>query len=225
MLLRTFIYVSSGGSIAQLFVSGAGDRPSLPVAYARLAASGLRTEPEEVKRSGLGLREWVGLGVLALALGIGAFFYSLNPGDSNAKPREQATPTPTQPPHPIEGESQWAVTFLENGDPERIIGQGSLPKLDLTYPGAPFLDVADDKWRLLALTTFEGAAGEYQAQITYEGEIGVVINNEPVTISPAKGKGTILLAITKEEGKPLPIRLSLADTGGPAVLKWQLIKR
>ena len=41
----------------------------------------------------------------------------------------------------------------------------------------------------------------------------------------AKGKGTILLAITKEEGKPLPIRLSLADTGGPAVLKWQLIKR
>ena len=83
----------------------------------------------------------------------------------------------------------------------------------------------DDKWRLLALTTFEGATGEYQAQITYEGEIGVVINNEPVSISPAKGKGTILLAITKEEGKPLPIRLSLADTGGPAVLKWQLIKR
>ncbi len=178
-----------------------------------------------MQRFGLGVRELVGLGVLACALAIGAFFYSLNPGDSNAKPREQPTPTPTQPPHPIEGESQWAVTFLEQSDPERIVGQGSLGKLDLTYPGPPFLDVPDDNWRVLAVTQFEGAAGEYQAAITYEGEIGVVINNEPVSISPSKGKGTLLLAITKEEGKPLPIRLSLADTGGPAVLKWQLIKR
>lgn len=176
-------------------------------------------------RPGLGLREWVGLGVLGLALGIGAFFYSLNPGDSNAKPRELPTPTATQPPHPIEGEAQWAVTFLENGSPERVVGQASLPKIDFSYPGAPFPDVADDKWRLLAVTTFEGAAGEYQAQVTYEGEIGVVINNEPVTISPAKGKGIIMLALKKEEGKPLPIRLTLADTGGPAVLKWQLSRR
>ncbi len=52
-----------------------------------------------------------------------------------------------------------------------------------------------------------------------------MINNEPVTISPSRGKGTLLLAITKEEGKSLPIRLSLADSGGPAILKWQLIKR
>ena len=178
-----------------------------------------------MQRFGLGLREWVGLGVLACALAIGGFFYSLNPGDSNAKPRELPTPTATQPPHPIEGESDWAVTFLENGEPERIIGQGKLPKIDLDYPGPPFLDVPDDKWRVLAVTQFDGAAGEYQAAITYEGEIGVVINNEPVSITPSRGKGTLLLAITKEEGKPLPIRLSLADTGGSAVLKWQLIKR
>ena len=175
--------------------------------------------------SGLGLREWVGLGVLGLALAIGAFFYSLNPGDSNARPRQQPTPTATQPPHPIDGESQWAVTFLESGDPERVIGQASVPKIDFSYPGAPFLDVADDRWRMLAVTIFEGAPGNYLAEVTYEGEIGVVINNEPVTITPAKGKGSILLPLTKEEGKPLPIRLSLTDTGGPAVLKWQLAKR
>ncbi|MEP7216822.1 MAG: hypothetical protein ABI782_11260 [Anaerolineaceae bacterium] len=178
-----------------------------------------------MQRSGLGFREWVGLGVLACALAIGAFFYSSNPGDSNVKPRELPTPTPTQPPHPIDGETQWTVTFLQGGSPERVIGQGNLPNIDFEYPGSPFLDVPDDQWRLLAITQFEGAPGEYHAQVTYEGEIGVVINNEPVTISPAKGKGTLLLALTKEEGKPLPIRLSLADSGGPAILKWQLIKR
>ncbi len=178
-----------------------------------------------MQRFGLGIREWVGLGVLACGLAIGGLFYSLNPGDSNAKPRELPTPTPTQPPHAIEGETQWAVTFLERGDPERVVGQGSLGKLDLTYPGPPFLDVPDDKWRVLAVTQFEGAAGEYQATITFEGEIGVVINNEPVSITPTTGKGTVVLTITKEAGKPLPIRLTLADTGGPAVLKWQLSKR
>ena len=178
-----------------------------------------------VMTSVLGVREWVALGVLAVALGIGALFYAADGGDASIAPRTPVPPTPAPAPHAIAGESPWTVTFLAAGEPETVIGQSRVAALDFEYPGAPFLDVKDDAWRILAVTTFDGPAGHYDAVLTYEGEVSVRFDETEVQVSPAKGKGSLYLPIEKEEGKPVLIRVSVRDAGGPLVLKWQLAKR
>src|SRR5262245_40087717 len=112
---------------------------------------------------GVGVREWVALGVLAFGLVLGALFF--NPlstngsGDGNGPSPVQLAPTftptvePTATPVPPtvldEPKGSWFVRWFETTSTggEIRVGQGFVDSVALDVPGRPFPDTPADGWR------------------------------------------------------------------------------
>src|SRR6186997_3333663 len=142
---------------------------------------------------GIGAREAVALVVLAIGLALGFAFW--NPSSSGGSSSSK-TPQAAAPRAPIEGLT-WKVTWLEGVDPSSavVVGQGELPSLDLTYEAAPFTDVEDDAWGVVATTTLEAPPGRYLVDVSYKGEVAVSINGKDAGVTPSRGEGHVIVPI------------------------------
>lgn len=137
-----------------------------------------------------------------------------------------ATPTPSPTPEPPIDANQpngWQVTFnIVTGSGNAISdGFTSVEKLDLSYPGAPFLDMKDDAWGITALAQLQSdRGGDWQFQLEYQGSVKVYINDALV----AEGQSGSLATLDVKgpnTGASGVVKIDARDTGGPFVLKWK----
>lgn len=180
-----------------------------------------------MRRGDLGLREWVGLGAVVGALGLGALFYSAGGDTPSAIPFVPVRGTgATATPDPDEQLGPWALTFLTVDDDGggAIVAQGDRPRLDISYPSTPFPDLKDDHWRVLAATVFLGPPGEYELVITYKGEVTATIaDGAPLT--QASPGGVITLPFTQPAEASTRLRLGLRDAAGAAAMTATVEKK
>ena len=168
---------------------------------------------------GIGPREAVALVVLAVGLALGVAFCS--PDSTGGSPealRRQTLEATT----PVEG-VRWSVTWLEGADLATavVVGQGEAEVIDMDFGAGPFPDVPDDQWGVIATATIAEPAGRVLLDLSYKGEIALLINGEDRGVSPATGEGTIVIPMDIEEGAPVTVVLRLRDAGGEARLKAQ----
>ncbi len=191
---------------------------------------------------GIGVREWVALGALGLALFL-AFCFSIPvhratavtrpPGRSlsashqPAPPHWTATPEPTATPLPpknlAQPEGTWFVTYFEKSKSGRGTADRRRYAASLAFdiPGRPFPDVADDAWRIEARLGAPLEPGRYQLSLEVDGGLKVTVDGVLVHESAdTSSRRTETVAFEHGSGS-VNILISLEDSGGPAFLKWR----
>jgi|GEM_PF-2273632 len=197
---------------------------------------------------GVGLREWVALGVLAVAGILGFMFFdpSSTDGSNKGLVRERtvdvaqetrppatpsgqpsATPAPTATPVPAaklgEPGGSWQITYYESSKPgEGVRGaQGFAATLDLDFAGKPFPDFRDDDWRVVATQSMELAAGRYTFSLESDGALRVQAGHT-ILIDSADNGGRRVQALTFDhKGGHVSLTIEVRDTGGPVFLRWR----
>ena len=174
-------------------------------------------------RPDLGVREYVALGALCVALAFGIYYLGAN-ADGGGPTGSVSSPLPVATREPVTGSRPWLVTFFDtsSGTPTAG-GQSPVDTLDFDFAGAPFPDFRDDHWALLARKDFDGPAGSYILTIHFTGEIHVSIDGKDLAVTPAKGKGTAAVPITHGD-VPTVIIINMTDAGGPFQLQATLAK-
>jgi hypothetical protein len=115
----------------------------------------------------------------------------------------------------VKNGTPWSVTFLDTSSGTPVpVGQAPLDVLKFDFAGAPFPDVKDDRWKLLARTVFDAPPGNYSLVIDFTGEIHVSFDGKDLGITPARGSGTTSLTIVQHTA-PTTILIDVADVGGP----------
>lgn len=173
---------------------------------------------------GVGIREAVALGVLAAGLALGVAFCDPTASQNGSDGR----PTPAPATRRVaEGLSGWQVTFLEGDTPESsvVVGQGEYPALELAFDHAPYPDVKDDRWSLVATATFSGSAGPKTLEVKWVGELGLRIDSQEQGITPGSGPDHELRLPFEQGDSPMVFTVRLRDTGGPAGVSVRVLER
>ncbi len=184
-----------------------------------------------MKRLGLGVREYVGLGVLALTIALGAAVYAW-PGDEPSTPLR---PTPTavavrttasvEPGKSTAG--RWTLSYYSIGvkESETLVAQGDVAEVHVDAPGAPFPDVHDDSWKLVAVTTFDEPEGDYQLLVTYRGDVKLFVGPDQVGQGSARDRAATFGATFHKGPAASVVRVEIVDRGGPTLLDVRLNPR
>ena len=188
---------------------------------------------------GLGVRELVGLGVLAVALLIG--FVYRDPASSESRttppgeihlgttptptpvaPTPAPTPTPTPRAVPLGAPTGgWIIGIYQDAfsGGSILVAQTASSKLDLAYTAGPFLDVKDDAWSVRAEASYTLAPGRYALVLEYEGRLTVTVNDLPALAEEATGGAKVVRAVFEHTGGTAGIRIDARDVKGPFRLK------
>ena len=126
-----------------------------------------------------------------------------------------ATPTRLDPP------ARWFVTYFVDGAAEPSPShQGIVDGLDLAYAAAPFGDLPDDAWHLVAEITLALPAGRYAFAVERDGAFAAAVDDRPIGAF-ADPAATVRTEVTfAHSGGDLVLRLEARDEGGPFVLRW-----
>lgn len=183
---------------------------------------------------GIGLREWVALGVLGVGLVLGALFFgplSNDGGGDGPSPIQLApTATPTVPPTPTpvppvalaEPEGSWFMRWFERSSTgaEVRIGEGFVEELALDLPGRPFADTRDDAWRREATQALRLEPGRYTFTLETDGAVRVLLE-QTVLLEATDQPQAVRHEITFEHpGGGPSLFIEVRDTGGPTLLRW-----
>ena len=186
---------------------------------------------------GMGVREWVALGVLGVAGLFGFLFFDPTSTDggntppgtislgetplpATATPEPSATPVPlTQLPQPTGG---WLIEYYESraSGGELLIGSGFAAELDVEAAGRPFPDVPDDAWRVVASQEFVLEPGRYRFQLEIDGAAKVSVGGKYLLDEADHPEMRRSEVVFDHAGGVVVLRFELRDTGGPVLLRW-----
>jgi hypothetical protein len=180
-------------------------------------------------------REWAGIAMLALAILISATFLDAGAGDvppartpvlgtplppTVATPYVAPTPTP-QPPGELDTpEGAWLVEYFSLPGEIREAAN-AVDTLDLAFDAAPFGDLHDDSWKLVASHDLELPTGSWQFALEYDGAITISIDDTEVLSANNPSQPTTLTANFTHPGGRAHLRIEVEDTEGPVVLRWK----
>lgn len=204
-------------------------RPGVPPWVRRRDTQGVR---------GLGIRELVAL--LALVVVAAISWQFLDPAASEPGPRATptvslglpapsptVTPTPTATPLPLrelERPARFRVEFFDDRATSGHVkvADGAVDGLRLEFGGAPFVDLVDDRWSLVASASLTlPGAGRYRFALTYRGELVVWVDGVEVARAAGPSEAGRLEVVFAHEGGPAELAIELRDRGGPAALAWE----
>ncbi len=188
---------------------------------------------------GLGLREWVGLAMLAIGLVIAATF--LNPaaggsdrppsfsqgqtvGPSTPRPRPPTPVGPTPTPVAVPQPPGWLVEFFDiSADgAQRRAATGLPDTLDLAFPAAPFPGMRDDSFLVVAQAGGGLPPARYTFTLEYDCELRVLVAGSEVASAPDPGAAATLVVAFEHDGRgPAELRIECRDRGGPFLLRWK----
>lgn len=184
---------------------------------------------------GLGIREYVALGTLAMALVIGWVFFdpTSTEGDTGGPAAtislgEPVTPTPvptaTPPPvHTVEQpKAQWLVTYYEKGATGGDIrsGEGFVDGLDFDIADRPFLDLKPDAWSMTLSNRLSVAPGRDRFRLEVDGETKVWVDDQLVAQASNGDKAVELDVEFESKNAAASVLIEVRDTGGPVKLRW-----
>lgn len=189
---------------------------------------------------GIGAREVVALLAVAVAAVIAWEF--LDPAASEGRLAPSGTPTvslglpppspsatpepsPTPPPPALELErpARFRVEVFDDRPTSGHVkvADGAVDGLALRYAGAPFPDLVDDRWSLVASAQVElPAAGRYRFVLAYRGEATVRVDGELVAAAGPTEAGRLEVVFAHAEG-PALVEIELRDRGGEAEVRWE----
>lgn len=199
--------------------------------------AGKRGVPSHWGVRGLGLREWVALGVLGIGVLFAFLFFDPTSTDgSNDAPGTislggtppTATPTaePTATPLPVtklaEPQGGWLIFYYEEAASGREVrtGEGFLDRLELDVPGRPFPDVDDDAWRFEASQQLTLEAGRYRFELETDGAVRVLAGEAQLLDEKDANSVQRRTVQFDHAGGQLTLTISVDDTGGPVRLRW-----
>jgi len=192
----------------------------------------------------IGVREIVPIILLLVALGIAFAFLDPSAGSSGGgsrpistaggapdRPTSTRTPTPTPrptatpteaPPRPLASPADWIVKFVSVSatGSERIDAQVVLQSLDQNYAGAPFNDMRDGGWKLVADGIVDLAStGRYSFSFEHDGEARLLVDGREVASQPDGPGSQTLRAVFEHGAGSLSLRIEVRDVTGPLRLK------
>jgi hypothetical protein len=191
---------------------------------------------------GIGLREVVAL--LALVV-VGVIFWQfLDPaasegGSGGARPSPTVrhglpapeptstpapTPTPLPPPQELARPARFRVEFFDDRPTSGHVkvADGAVDGLALSYAGAPFVDLVDDRWSLVASAQVElPAEGRYRFVLVYRGELSVRVDGEEVARAAGPSEAGRLEVVFAHAAGPAQVEIELRDRGGEAAVRWE----
>ncbi len=192
----------------------------------------------------LGTREWVGLGLLVVAIAIGLSFFTYNdnrsgdnvsPGSGDETPavaasgtRVEPTLTPTSTPTPLPGRTMkvpegWVVSFVR-GNPatgEKELGR-FFDKLEVVENTQPFADYRDGNWGIVAEVNLNVEPGDYSFSFELQGKARVLAGGEQVAEFSGDGKVTKVTGRVQHRGESLNLRIEAMDLAGqPLIVRWK----
>jgi hypothetical protein len=192
---------------------------------------------------GVGLREWVALGVLGIAGILGFMFFdpSATDGSNKEVPRDRtvlvvgtartsevtpaATAEPTATAVPViklgEPGGDWQLAYYESAKPgEGVRGAQGFGPLDIDYAGKPFPDFDDNDWRVVASQSLTLGPGRYGFLVESDGALRVQAGNAIlIDVDDSPRQQTHALEFDHAGGLVV-LTIELRDTGGPAFLRW-----
>jgi hypothetical protein len=191
---------------------------------------------------GIGVREVVAL--LALVV-VGAIFWQFldpaasevgRPPHASATPTVSrglppppptttpaATPTPLPPPMELRRPARFRLEFFDDRPTSGHVkvADGAVDGLALAYAGAPFPDLVDDRWSLVASAQMElPSAGRYRFVLAYRGEVTVRVDGEEVAAGGPTEAGRLEVVFEHGAG-PALLEIELRDRGGEAKVGWE----
>lgn len=195
---------------------------------------------------GLGIREVLALAALVVA-GVIAFQFldpaasepggratpaspgatrtvSLGSTPPTSTPTPEPTPTPLPPPADLTRPSRFRVEFFDDRPTSGHVkvADGAVDGLALSYAGAPFADLVDDRWSLVASAPVELAGGgRYRFVVRYRGQLTVRVDGEEVARAEGPSETGRLEVVFGHEGGTAQVELELRDRGGTAELAWE----
>jgi hypothetical protein len=175
----------------------------------------------------LSRRDTVGLAILAIGLAIGVTF--LNPGSGEGAKDEPlhygttvpdvtptVSPTPVPPPSPLAPPPDgWLLHYYngapapENEDSTRVV-----PTLDLRFPNAPYPDMHDNNWSLVAEATYGLAPGRYVLKLEHQGDVRVTVDGGEFASQADTGAPQSLTVPINHLTSPISIRIEARDRAG-----------
>lgn len=184
----------------------------------------------------MGLREWVGLGVLGVAALFGFLFFDPTSTDGGNRPprtislgeKPTATPatTPTPTPVPVTRLAQpdggWLVQYWEDlaSGGEVRTGEGFSARLALEFFERPFPDTRDDAWRLEASQELALDAGRYSFTLETDGAVKAWLGDRQL-LDEADTEGVRRSELVFDHpGGSSTLRISVEDTGGPVRIRY-----
>ena len=185
---------------------------------------------------GVGLREWVALGVLGIAALFGFLFFDPTSTDGGTeKPPtislgETPTPTPIVTPTatavPVTKLAQptggWLVIYWENvaSGGEVLTGEGFTPRLALEFFERPFPDIRDDAWRLEASQEVNLEPGRYSFTLETDGAVQAWLGDLQLLDEPDSPNVRQSELQFDHPGGRAVLRIGVKDTGGPLRIRW-----
>lgn len=185
---------------------------------------------------GLGPREYVALGVLAIGGLLGFLFFDPTSTEGNDKAPatihlgDPVTATPVVPPtatpvpvHTVaRPKDQWLLTYYEKGVTGADVrsGEGFVDGLDFDIADRPFLDFKADAWSMQLTNKLETERGRNRFTLEVDGEAKVWVDGKLVAEAP-NGNAAVRLAVEFEETAGFAsVLIEVRDTGGPVKLRW-----
>lgn len=186
---------------------------------------------------GLGTREYVALGILAVGLAIGFFYFdpTSTEGDTGGPAAtislgEPVTPSPvpslTATPAPVhtveQPKGQWLLTYYEKGvtGTDTRSGEGFVDALDFDIADRPFLDFKPDAWSMQLSQAIETKPGKNRFRLQVDGEAKVWVDGALVAEAPNGDKPVDLQVEFDHKGGTAGLVIEVRDTGGPVKLRW-----
>lgn len=182
--------------------------------------------------SRLGLREWVGLGLLVVAVVVALSFLTYNDSPTAAQPtatvaatsQPNAEPTPT----PLDKKTLpapegWVVSFVK-GDPATAkpeLGVFS-ERLEVEQKTPPFPDYRDGNFGIISEVTVNAEAGAYAFSFELQGKARLLAGGQLIAEWTSLDKATKVSGTIPHTGGSLNIRIEAVDpVAYPLVVRWK----
>lgn len=182
-------------------------------------------------------REYVGLGVLAIAVALALPFILSNRNNgpagvlptSTAVPALTQTPTPTSTSTPIpdhgglEAPAVWMVTFYrEVSGVQDIDDPVFLESIDLNFETPPFVEYRDGAWGVELSTSWpDKAEGLHSLILEYDCALTITLDGETVVDEPDPPGPRDLEVELRHAGGILEITIDAHDAPGPFLIRWK----
>lgn len=190
--------------------------------------------------SGLGLREYLALGLLAVAAVIAFAFFTYNDPEASSGTGSGLEPTPTLAPatpqrgnapktsptpllrDTLKAPSTWITTpFRLQG--ETRINEASTARqgLNQQFAQVPFPDFRDGQWGIAAEATVRVTPSIFTLEFETSARVVVIINDKQVLDDQGPGLRKVKLEVEQRD-REMTIRIEAFDREGePFVLRWQ----
>ncbi len=134
-----------------------------------------------------------------------------------------ATPTPL-PLRALERPARFRVEFFDDRPTSGHVkvADGAVDGLALEFAGAPFVDLVDDRWSLVASAWLaRPGPGRYRFVLGYRGELVVRVDGVEVARAAGPSESGRLEVEFEHGGGPAELAIELRDRGGAAALRWE----